>query len=147
MTPSVIDNGVVILANVFNLLVVALFFARANESRQLEWALGLAIVILALPTATAVVANILAKREWWTYVLPIFLLSYCVLEFLLDYVLKSDFRKTDFLYAYLTIFYLAALAMIGYSFGVRKLYGFITLGTYFLGLIASWYAYTRGGHG
>jgi cell division protein FtsW (lipid II flippase) len=147
MTPSVVDNGMVILANAFNLLVVGVFLARANKLRQLEWVLGLVIVLLALPTATAVIANVLAGREWWTCSLPSFLLSYCILEFLLDYVFKSDFRKTDFLYAYLTVFYLAALAMIGYSFGVQKLYGFITLGTYFLSLIAAWYSYTKVGHG
>jgi CDP-diglyceride synthetase len=147
MTPSVVDNGMVILANAFNLLVVGVFLARANKLRQLEWVLGLVIVLLALPTATAVIANVLAGREWWTYLLLILFLSYCILELLLDYVFKSDFRKTNFLYAYLTVFYLAALAMIGYSFGVQKLYGFITLGTYFLSLIAAWYSYTKVGHG
>ncbi len=147
MTPSVVDNGMVILANSFNLLVVGVFLARANKLCQLEWVLGLVIVLLALPAATAVIANILAGREWWTYLLLILFLSYCILEFLLDYVFKSDFRKTDFLYAYLTVFYLAALAMIGYSFGVQKLYGFITLGTYFLSVIGAWYSYTKVGHG
>jgi hypothetical protein len=147
MMPSVVDNGMVVLANAFNLLVVAVFLARARKLQRLEWMLGLAIVLLALPTAAAVIANMLAGREWWTCLLPIFLLSYCVLEFLLDYVFKSDFRKTDFLYAYLAVFYLAALAMIGYSFGVQKLFGFITLGTYFLGLVAAWYSYKKVGHG
>jgi len=147
MTPPQIDYGMVLLANVFNLLVVGVFLARAHRLRRLEWMLGLGVVLLALPASVAIIANMLEGREWWTIVLPLFFLSYCILEFVLDYVLKSDFRKTDFLYTYLALFYLAALALIGYSFGVQKLHGFITLGTYFLGLGAAWYSYRKVGHG
>ena len=90
MTPPQIDYGMVLLANVFNLLVVGVFLARAHRLRRLEWMLGLGVVLLALPASVAIIANMLEGREWWTIVLPLFFLSYCILEFVLDYVLKSD---------------------------------------------------------
>jgi hypothetical protein len=31
--------------------------------------------------------------------------------------------------------------MIGYSFQTGKPYGFMTLGTYFIGLLATWYGH------
>jgi hypothetical protein len=37
--------------------------------------------------------------------------------------------------------------MIGYSFLIGNAYGFVTLGTYFLGLFATWYSYAKVGHG
>ncbi len=42
---------------------------------------------------------------------------------------------------------LFVVAMIGYSFLIGKTYGFVTLGTYFLGLFATWYSYSKVGHG
>ncbi|HTP12351.1 MAG TPA: hypothetical protein VMM37_01935, partial [Bacteroidota bacterium] len=71
----------------------------------------------------------------------------CLLEFLLDYVLKSAFRKSRFLPVYLGIFYLASLAMVGYSFGVSRQLGFVTLTTYLAGVLAAWYSYSKVGHG
>ena len=35
----------------------------------------------------------------------------------------------------------ALMGMIGYSFSIGRPYGFITLGTYFLGLLATWYGH------
>ena len=48
---------------------------------------------------------------------------------------------------YLALYYLGLLGMIGYAFGAGKLYGFITLATYFLNLAATGYSYSRVGHG
>ncbi len=147
MNRSLIDSGMVVLANVFNLLVAAVFFSRAKGLRQVEWYLGIAVLLLALPVALCVIVNSSAKREWWTYILPIFLLTFCLLEFLLDYIIKSDFRSTDFVWIYLAIFYLASLAMIGYSFVVSQACGFLTLVTYFIALIAAWYSHAGVGNG
>jgi len=75
------------------------------------------------------------------------LILFLVIELLFDYILKLEFRKTALLWPYLTIFYVAEMAMIGYSFLIKKSYGFITLGTYLLSLLATWYSYAKVGHG
>lgn len=143
----IIDLAVFIIANLVNLLLVGIFLARPGGLSKVEYVLGLVMVCLILPVGLAVLLNALAKREWWAVVLPLLLILFLVIELLLDYVLKLDFRTTALLWPYLAVFYIALMAMVGYSFLVGRVYGFITLGTYFLSLAATWYSYVKVGHG
>jgi CDP-diglyceride synthetase len=114
---------------------------------KLEHVLGLVVVALILPVGAVILLNALAKREWWTIVLPLLLALYLVIELLFDYVLKLDFRNTALLWPYLAVFYVALMAMVGYSFLIKKAFGYVTLCTYFLCLLATWYSYSKVGHG
>ena len=73
--------------------------------------------------------------------------TFLIIEVVLDYVLKSDFRNTSLIGPYLLLYYISILGMIGYSFLVEKKYGFITLVTYFLSQFAALYSYMKVGHG
>jgi hypothetical protein len=75
------------------------------------------------------------------------MIAFLLLELLLDYVLQIPFRGTRLFWPYLALFYLSAWMMIGYSFLVDGVYGFITLITYFLSLGATAYSYSQVGHG
>ena len=147
MDTQLIDTVLVVSANLFNLLVTAIFFSRPLGLRRLEHWLGLINVALALPVGAAVVLNALARREWWTIVLPALLLAYLLLELLLDYILKLEFRKTRLLGPYLLLYYAAQMGMIGYAFLVSEPWGFVTLVTYFVCLGATAYSYRKVGHG
>jgi hypothetical protein len=116
--------------------------ARARSSSVLEYYLGLITIAFALPIAVAVVWNLLSQREWWAIVLPVPLVLYLVVESILDYYLKIDFRSTWLRWLYIGLFYLGVLLMIGFSFRLGRVPGFVTLATYFIGLGATWY-----GHG
>ena len=132
-----------IIANLANLILIALFIARARKKERAEFVLGLIFVVLALPAGFGGIMNILGGRAWWTILFPFLLTAFCILELFFDYVFKLDFRNNALLWPYLILFYMASIAMVGYSFGVGKLYGFITLGTYFLTLAATWYAHRK----
>lgn len=147
MDHASIDQAMIVVGNVFNLLVVAVFLTRAAGFRRTEWVLGLMVVVLALPAGAAAIANIVERREWWTIAFPLFLFCYCVLELVVDYILRRNVRTTWFVSVYLVVFYVAAIAMVGYSFGVHKQAGFLTLSTYLLGLAAAWYSYFKVRHG
>lgn len=69
-----------------------------------------------------------------------------ILELLLDFVWKLNFRETGWLAPYLILYYLSLLGMIGYAFGVDKRCGFITLVSYFINQVATFYAYFRVGY-
>ena len=144
---QLIDLAVFIITNLVNLLLIGIFLSRSRGLNRVEYILGLLMVGLILPVGLAVLLNALRKREWWTFVLPLLLIVFLVIELLFDYILKLEFRKTALLWPYLTIFYVAEMAMIGYSFLIKKSYGFITLGTYLLSLLATWYSYAKVGHG
>jgi hypothetical protein len=147
MDYHIIDFAVFIIANLVNLLLIGILLSRSKGLERAEYVLGLIVVAMILPVGIIVILNILGKREFWTIVLPLILLSFLVIELLFDYILKLDFRKTKLLGPYLLVYYLALMAMIGYSFLIGKPYGFITLSTYFLNLFATWYSYSKVGHG
>lgn len=142
-----LDLLVFLAANVANLLMVVIFVVRTRGAVKAERALGIVVMAMALPVGAAAVWNALAGRPWWAVVLLLPFLLHCLLELLLDYVLKLDFRHTRLLGPYLAVFYLAQWGLIGYAFVASEVWGFVTLGTYFLCLGATWYSYTRVGHG
>ena len=142
-----IDVGIFIIANVVNLLLIGIFLSRVKRVVNVEFVLGIVVVAMALPLIGAVLVNILSRREWWTIVLLLPMILYCIVELVLDYVLKMEFRSTSLLWPYLTLFYLGLFGIVGYSFSVGKAYGFATPVTYFFNLFASWYSYSKVGHG
>lgn len=141
------DQLVVLVANLYNLILVGIFLSRPYGMQRLERFLGLIGIALGLPLAIALVINWRAGREWWFWFLPALLLAFILAELILDYILQIEFRQTRLLGPYLLLYYAALMGMIGYAFQVRTAYGFVTLGTYFINLLATWYSYSRVGHG
>jgi hypothetical protein len=142
-----LDMTIFVVANFVHLVIAIMFIARAQGARKLANAAGNASVAMILPLGMAVVLNSLVRRDWWMIVLPAVLLAFLVIELLFDYILKLDFRNTRLLWPYLLAYYLGLNAMIGYTFQVGKVFGFITLVTYFINLAATWYSYSRVKHG
>jgi len=142
-----VDLTVVVVANLMNVLLTAMFLARALSSPHLARAVGTAVVLLALPLAVATALNLREGRGAWLVALPALVILYCAVEFVLDYVLRVDFRNTALLGPYLGLYYLSLMGMIGYAFLVGRPYGFATLVTYFANLAATFYSFARVGHG
>jgi hypothetical protein len=142
-----VDIGIFIIANLINLLLVSIFLSRPKGLRKIERILGLMVVAMIFPVGLAIILNIIGKRGEWMIILPTVLILFLAAELLLDYILKLNFRKTKWLWPYLILYYSAMMAMIGYSFLIGKIQGFVTLSTYFLCLLATWYSYARVGHG
>ena len=147
MTTQLIDTILIITTNLFNLIMVAIFLSRPAGRKRLEYWLGIANLALILPLAAGILFNLSAGREWWATVLPALLLAFLLLELLLDYILKLQFRQTRLLGPYLLLYYAAQMGMIGYAFLVSEPWGFVTLVTYFLCLGATAYSYRKVGHG
>ena len=143
----IIDYALFAIANAVNILMIGIMLSRPIGLKRVEIALGLVFIALALPGGLAVILNFLGKREWWTIVLPSLLVAFSIVELIFDYILKLNFRYTSLLWPYLLLYYLSLWGMIGYSFLIGRPYGFITLVTYFLSLLATWYSYARVGHG
>jgi hypothetical protein len=143
----IVDLAVFAMANAINLLLAVMFLARARRSKAVEQAVGLAIVAMAVPLAAASILNALGHRAWWTWGLPLVMIGFCVVEYVVDYALRINFRNSRAMKPYLLLYYLALMAMIGYSFLLGKTYGYITLATYFLHMGATAYSYAKVKHG
>ena len=142
-----VDLVVFICANLFNLFIFFIMLSRPFGLERLERVVGILNLLLVIPLTIAVILNFNAGRDWWTYVLPLVMIAFLIVELLLDYVLQIPFRETRLLWPYLALYYLSAWMMIGYTFLVSKPYGFITLVTYFISLAATAYSYSQVGHG
>jgi hypothetical protein len=142
-----LDLAVVAIANTANVLLACMFLARAAGRAGTGHILGTGVVAMGVPLCAAVALNIVGGRGIWAALLPAPFIAYCALEFVLDYVLKSDFRRTRMLGPYLLLYYAGLMGMIGYAFLVDKVAGFVTLATYFANLGATFYSFARVGHG
>lgn len=147
MNSQIVDLSVFIIANIFNMIIVGIMLSRPSGWSRFEYILGILNIALAIPLALAVGFFAVSKTEWWMIVLPGLSIIFLIFELFLDYVFKLDFRKTRWLGPYLLLFYTAQWGMIGFSFGLNMIYGFITLGTYFLSLGATAYSYAKVQHG
>ncbi len=142
-----IDITVFVIANLVNVILAVMFVCRAKGLGKAEHVLGVVFLVTVIPVVLAVIRNFTGGRDWWTVFLPSFLVLFAAVELALDYVLKSDFRGTPLVWPYIVLYYLALLGMVGYSFLASRTFGFITLSTYFLNLFATWYSYSKVGHG
>jgi len=142
-----VDLVVVVIANWLNLLLALIFANRVIGRAAWEHWLGYGTVVMAIPLAIIALLNLLRGRGWAFWVLPLVMVVYLVIEYVLDYHLHSDFRQTKVLGPYLLAYYLSLFAMIGYAFLVSKPAGFLTLITYFINLAATFLSYTWVGHG
>jgi hypothetical protein len=147
MNVNAIDLTVFVTANLFNLLTVGLFLARTAQRPALSRAIGVPMLLTAIPMMLAAALNALGARSLWLVMLPLPLIVHCAVELLLDYVLRLEFRQTALLGPYLLVFYLGQMGGIGYAFLIGRVYGFVTLGTYFASLLAMRFSYSRVRHG
>lgn len=144
---QMVDVTLFAAANLVNILMVGIFLSRPKGLRHIERKIGIVLIALAVPVTISVLFNIMGNREWWSIVLPSLLVVFLLVELILDYILKLDFRHTRLLWPYLLLYYMSLCGMIGYTFLIGKSYGVFTLITYFLNLLATWYSYSRVGHG
>jgi len=141
-----IDLTVIAIVNLFNIIMVVVFILRTMQTAHLQL-VGFIWVIFIIALAITVFLNIKAKSGRWLVVLPLLFEIFLIVEVMLDYVTKIDFRNTSAIVPYLILYYVSILGMIGYSFLVEKRYGFITLVTYFFSQFAALYSYLMVGHG
>jgi hypothetical protein len=142
-----IDIIVVVIANLINLGMVSIFLLRTRHRQRLERRIGWLQIALAVPLLIILIYNVIERREWWTIVMPALLITFLLVELMLDYILRWNFRQTWLLGPYLLLYYTALMGMIGYAFLTSELLGFVTLTTYFAQLGATAYSYRKVGHG
>ena len=132
-----IDLIVVYIANFINVIMALLFVVRIYDLPQVDYILGIIVMILGFGLGYIAFVNWRNKRDKWeTYLLiPIFL--FFTVELLLDYILNFDFRNTALVGPYILFYYVGLWGLIGYAFRFGKKWGFLTLVTYFLNMILS----------
>ena len=98
---NIIDLSVFLIANLTNLLLAVMFLLRTRGMPRVGSAFGWGAAVLGILLLAAAVMNALEAPSWWTLVLPGLLVLYDVVEFVLDYILKFNFRQSRWLEPYL----------------------------------------------
>ena len=143
----IIDRIVFSIANLINLFMIYIFLSRTGLLPTLGIVFAWIWAVFILLLIGVVGVNLRLKRKYWFIILPALLIVFLLLEIILDYILQVEFRASRLLGPYLLLYYLSLMGMIGYTFQIGKKFGFITLITYFLNQIATFYSYFLVGHG
>jgi len=122
-----------IIANINNILLIILFSARIFKYPRIEYWLGIIFMLSIVPLVLMFAKAFEAKRELLYFVQLFLMISFIVFEFILDYLLKIDFRHNVIIVIpFLTLFYASLGGMIGIASQSGKQWTIITVITFLL---------------
>ena len=131
------DLIVVYIANLINVIMTLLFTARIFGLPQVEYVLGIVVMVMGFALGYIAFFNKKNKREKWEFYLLIPIFLFFIVDLILDYVLSFDFRSTAIVGPYVMLYYVGLWGLIGHSFRFDKKWGFLTLATYFMNMVLS----------
>lgn len=98
----------------YYVLVISVFVARLLGRPRWEHGLGFIVLLLGFPLALLLATAPRLQRPALYYVQVVLLLLYLVVEALLDYAFKVDFRQVRWMtVSYATLFFAASGGMLG----------------------------------
>ncbi len=144
-TPIDIFNLVfVISAIAFNLLIAGILLAQERGCLDLRRKLGALWLSLAVPLAIVFVVYLVAGRESWVVLCFGLIFFYILVEWLLDYVWKIEFRSNLSLHVpYIILEYLALFSLIAIAFSIDKTWGWVVSLSFWVLMASLIYLYVR----
>ena len=108
-------------AILFNLLIAGIFIADKRGSRKGIQLLGIAWLSLAIPLGIVFVHYVTAGAPGWVLAAFGLVFVYMLVELLLDYILKYDFRKLWSTHIpYILLEYMALFSLIGIAIWIDE---------------------------
>jgi hypothetical protein len=127
-----------ILANLMNILLISIFIARLSERPKIEHWLGIILLLSIVPLTYLFISGISIKRPLLYFIQIGLMMAYLVVEFLLDYLLKVDFRQTPrIVIPYLMLSFSGAGGMIGVASQAGRGWSIVTIISFLLMVILS----------
>ena len=118
------DSMFVLSAIAFNLLIAAIFIAQKLGREKLVKTFGILWLWLLIPLALVFVSYWRSGRETWILINFGFVFFYMLVELLLDYVFKIDFRSKPITHVpYIILEYIALFSLIGIAFEIDQAWG------------------------
>jgi len=122
-----------VVANINNILLTFLFLARIYKYPKIEYWLGIVFMLSIVPITYMLIKAIESKRAILYFVQLSLMIIFIVVEFLLDYLLKLDFRQNqNYVIPFLILFYASFGGMIGIASHSGKQWIVITVITFLL---------------
>lgn len=116
-----------VIANVNNLLLAVIFFARLYKLEKLEYWLGILFISTILPLIFMFIKSFGSDRAGIYYIQLLLMIAFIIAELLLDYIFKIDFRQNrNIVIPYITLFYASLGGMIGIASNAGKPWPLVT---------------------
>lgn len=142
---DVYDWVFVLCAAAFNLLIAGIFVAQKKGRHKMTRTLGILWLGLAIPLSIVFVRYLVIGRETWITIYFVCILLYMLVELLLDYVFKVDFRRRNVTHIpYIVLEYIALFGLIGISFAIDRVWGVVVSVTFWMLLACLVYLYWGG---
>lgn len=123
MTESIQVSNITgaITANLINLLVIAVFIARLCKSPKIEYWFGIIVILCIIPLAYLFVTAFGFNRPLLYFIQIGLMVAYLVVELILDYIFKVDFRQNQkIVIPYIMLFFSGTGGMIGVASNAGK---------------------------
>jgi len=132
----------VVTAVTFNLLIAGIFIAQKQAKIELVRRLGITWLLLSIPLTVVYVRYWMLSKAAWIMIYFSFILFYMLVEWLLDYVFKYDFRAQKRTHIpYIILEYIALFGLVSISFDIDRSWGFIVTATFWILLSCLIYLY------
>ena len=141
---SAFDLTFVLCAVLFNLLIIGIYITSKQERVKLRTLLGKITIGLGIPLSVVFVSYVSSGKPLRTLLYFALILLYLVVELVLDFILKIEFREKPILHVpYIILFYAASFGFIAISFSIDTNWGYAVSVT-FWGVLASLIYLLRG---
>ena len=143
---SLADVFVLSVVNTTNVLTFFIFLSRVKWP-NIEMNLGVATILMAVPTAAVTFINKTASREWVYWVLPLVFVAWAILALAVDVIRKQEFRQprnAKILVPFLLLFYVGLGGMGALTWKMGLGLWALTAATFALQFYAMGYAFRHG---
>ena len=141
-----VDYLLFVVVNAVIILTFLNFISRV-EWPHLERRFGMGVVLMGIPAAAVAIMYALDGRDWWQWAVPAVFVIWTMVEFVVDVILKMEFRQAkDFriLFPFFLVFYLSIVGMWMITWDMGRAYWGLTAGFLALHISGLVYAYSRG---
>jgi hypothetical protein len=127
-----------ITAVLINVLLIALFVSRLAHRPKIEYWLGIVIILGLVPLSYLFITGVYARRPLLYFIQVGLMMAYLIVEVMVDYVLKIEFRQVRWLVIpYVTLFFAATGGMIGIASRAGKVWTIAAVLSFFAMTILS----------
>jgi hypothetical protein len=117
-----------IVANLINVLLITVFIARLSNKPKIEYWLGIILILSIVPLAYLFITAFGFKRHFLYFIQIGLMITYLVVELMLDYILKVDFRQNQrIVIPYVMLFFSGTGGMIGVASHAGKVWTIVTI--------------------
>lgn len=116
----------VVTAVLVNLCVSAIFISDRHNSMNFIKKFGISFLSLGFPMIAVLIGYLITGYDWWIYVLLSYVMVFFIVQLLLDYILKIQFRENNAQHvAYIIFFYIFQASLIIIAFNINDTCGYV----------------------